>query len=265
MKEYHNKPFDDGWDPDDFIMDPGPGAGSDADLWQIEPPLDDFGSPEYAPIGLDEPYPEYEFISGLSRDLHTPDDEIRNLRQTLELDKFLARVGEMTSCQRRRIEETLLSFSVQRRANWLRWMGVKTWTGESLLLFLRFYDLWNKTPAWWECLYFSTSYGVWESHYNSAALSRDKCYDLAVLRLDHRLEKVIDESWLEDWNYLDLWKYGFNSFASFAVFRAGVHPSEDWKRFLVGDNNGHYDQELRSWQIYVEWWDDMSEWHDNLI
>ena len=266
MKEYLNNPnpLDDGWEPDDFIMDADPDDGGDVDLWQSEPSSDALGSSEYAPIGFDEPEPEGEFIGGLSRELHSPDGGIHDMRPALELDEFLACVEEMTDCQRCRIEKTLLSFSAARRANWLRWMKLKEWTGKSLLLFLQFYDLWNETPIWWECLYFSISYGVWEPHYNSAALSRDKCYDLTLLRSDHRLEKIIDEAWLEDWNYLDLSRYGFNSFASFAVFRAGVYPGEDWRRLVSDARNGRYSAEERNWRVYVEWWDDMSEWRDNL-
>lgn len=264
MKEHINNPLDGGWEPDDFVMDFGPDDGADADLWQNEPLPDDLDSSEYAPIGFDEPEPEGEFIGGLSQELHIPDGGIHNLRQTLELDEFLAYVGEMTDCQRYRIEETLLSFSAPRRANWLRWMKLKEWTGKSLLLFLQFYDLWNETPMWWEYLYFSTSSDAWELHYNSATLSREKCYNLALLRLGYRVDAIIDESWFEDWDDFGLWRHGFNSFASFAVFRAGVSPGEDWKRLVSDARNGRDDYELRNWLLYVKWWDDMSEWRDNL-
>ena len=265
MKEHLKNPFDDGWNPDDFAMDSGSDDASDIDLWQIESSPDDFGSEEYAPIGIDEPDPEEEFAGDLSRELHVPDDGIRNLPQALKLDEFLAYVGEMTDCQRYRIEETLLSFSAQRRANWLRWMQSKEWTGKSLLLFMQFHDLWNNTPMWWECVYFSASFGVWESHYNSAALTREKCYDLVFLRSDHRLEKIIDAAWLEDWDYLDLSRYGFNSFASFAVFRANVRPGEDWERLVIDARDEYRNHRWREWQIYLEWWSEMSEWRDNLI
>ena len=266
MNEYLNNPHDDGWEPDDFIMDSGPDDEADFDLWQNEPLPDGLDSSEYAPIGFgfDDPEPEGEFIGGLSRELHSPDDGIHDLLLALELDKFLAYVGEMTDCQRYRIEETLMSFSAARRANWLRWMKLKEWTGKSLLLFLRFYDLWNKTPTWWECVYFSAWSGVWEPRYSRAALSRENCYDLASLRFGYRVDAIIDESWFEDWDGFGLWKHGFNSFASFAVFRAGVSPGEDWKRLVSDARNGRDDYESRNWRLYVKWWDDMSEWRDNL-
>ena len=264
MKECPNNPLDGGWDPGDFVMDSGSDDAPDVDLWQIESSPDAFGSPEYSPFGFDEPDPEDEFAGDLSRELHSPDEGIRNLPQTLKLDEFLACVGEMTDCQRYRIEETLLSFSAQRRANWLRLMQSKDWTGKSLLLFLQFHALWNNTSEWWECVYFSASFGVWESHYNSAALTREKCYDLVFLRSDHHLEKIIDAAWLDDWNYLELSRYGFNSFASFAVFRAGVCPGEDWERLVFGARDEYCNRELRDWQVYLEWWNEMSEWRDNL-
>ena len=263
MKERSNNPLDDGWDHDDFVMDSGFDDASDVDLWQIESSPDAFGSPEYAPIGFDEPEPAGEFIRDLSQDLHPPDEGIHNLRQTLELDEFLAYVGEMTDCQRHSIEEALLRFSARRRANWLRWLKSKKWTGKTLLLFLRFHDLWNKTSEWWEYFHFSSAYGVWPNS-NPNALSREGCYILVHLRSDHRPKKIIDKSWFEDWVDLKSWRYGFNSFASFAIFRAGLSPNEDWKRLVIESRSGYYTQELRRWRIYVEWWDDMSEWHDNL-
>ena len=267
MKERSNNPLDDGWDHDDFVMDSGFDDASDVDLWQIESSPDAFGSPEYAPIGFDEPEPAGEFIRDLSQDLHPPDEGIHNLPQALELDEFLAYVGEMTDCQRHSVEEALLSFSARRRANWLRWLKSKKWTGKTLLLFLRFHNLWNKTPIWWECIYSSTSSGVREPYSNKAALTRDMCYGLVLHRLDYRLEKIIDASWLEDWNYLDKSarsRYEFNSFASFVVFRAGVPPGEGWSQLVIDSRDECYNPELERWRILVEWWDDMSEWHDNL-
>ena len=267
MKEYLNNPnpLDDGWEPDDFIMDADPDDGVDVDLWQSEPSSDALGSSEYAPIGFDEPEPEGEFIGGLSRELHVPYGGIHNLRQSLDLDEFLAYVGEMTDRRRCRIEETLLSFSAPRRANWLLWLKSKKWTGKSLILFLRFYDLWNRTPEWWERV--SVSSGVWRSYHGSgnAVMSRDRCYKLVHLRLDYRPRKIIDKSWFKDWDDFSLWRFGFDSFVSFAVFRASLSPDDDWERYFNFDShNGHYDQELSDWRIYAEWWDDMSEWRDNL-
>ena len=193
MKERPNNPLDDGWNPDDFVVDSGSDEASNIDLWQIESSPDDFGSPEYAPVGFDAPEPEDEFDGGLSQDPHPPDEGIQNLRQTLELDEFLAYVDEMTDCQRYSIEEALLNFSASKRANWLRWLKSKKWNGKTLLLFLLFHHLWNETSIWWECIYSSASSGVREPYSNNAALTREMCYDLVLLRLDYRLEKVIDE------------------------------------------------------------------------
>ena len=263
MTESPEKLHDDGWFPDDF-MELGPRDAGTPDMWTGEP--SDFGFPDDIPNGFDEPEPESEFISDLSQSLHTSDIGIANLFLTLELDGFLATVKDMTDLQRNSIEEKIGSFTARKRANWLQWMSRKEWTGKSLLLYLRFYDLWGKTPIWWEYFFFSATSGVLRPYYNPGVLSRDKCYALVHLRLEHRIENIIDESWVEDWEDSTLWGYEFDSFASFAIFRAGIPQGEDWRFYIgLGSRNGHHNQELRDWEIYLEWWDELSEWRDNLI
>ena len=252
---------DDGWDHDEF-MGFSPSDAVAPGMRTGEP--SDFGFPDDIPNGFDEPELESEFSSGISQTLHIPDSGISVISRTLELDGFLARVRDMTDVQRDSIEETLSGFTAKKRANWIQWMSRKEWTGKSLLLFLRFYDIWGKTRKWWEC--FPDTSSDLRIHYNSNVLSRDKCYALVHRRLDHRPENVIDEAWLADWEDSRLWRYGFDSFASFAVFRAGIPPGEDWRFYIgFGSRNRHRNQELRDWEIYSEWWDYMSEWRDNLI
>ncbi len=141
MNESLNILPDGGWNHDDFM-----GFNlADAvvpDMWSDEP--SDFGFLDDAPNGFDEPELETEFSDGISQSLH-PDSGVANLRQALELDNFLTCVANMTPLQRDAIEKTLSEFTVKKRANWLRWMSRKEWTGKSLLLFLRFDALWDKT------------------------------------------------------------------------------------------------------------------------
>ena len=261
MNESLNILPDDGWNHDDFAgFDPVDAVVPD--MWTDEPSV--FGFLDDAPNGFDEPELKTEFAGGISQSLH-PDSEVANLLQTLELDNFLACVTDMTPLQRDDIEKALSGFTAKKLANWLQWMNRKKWTGKSLLLFLRFYDLWVRTPIWWEHIFFSATSGDLRVHYNRSALSRDRCYALVHLRLEHPPETVIDKSWLEDWGDSRLWGCGFGSFASFAIFRASLPPGEDWRLHIdLGSRNGHHDEELRIWQIYSEWWSYLYEWRDNL-
>ena len=235
---------DDGWTPYDSMgLDPSDAVAPD--MWTGEP--SDFGFPDDIPNGFDEPELESEFAGGISQPLH-PSIEVANLPQALELDEFLANVVDLTNFRRERIVEALLSFDRRKRLNWLRWLkGKKRWTGKSLLLFLRFYDLVVRTPEW-------------QPYDEPNALSRDVCYELVNLRVDYLPRRIVHKSWQKDWEDFSLYRYEFGSFASFAIFRAGLSPDDDWEREFRS-RNGFSEHEMRERRGLVDWWDsDTPSW-----
>lgn len=229
MNESPKNSPDDGWNHDDFMGNPG---GADA--------LAALGLPEDIPDDFDELEPKTEFVGGISQPLHPP-IEVANLPQALELDEFLANVGDLTNFRRERIVEALLSFDRRKRLNQLRWLKRKKWTGKSLLLFLRFYDLVVRTPEW-------------QPYDEPNALSRDVCYELVNLRVDYLPRRIVDKSWQKDWEDFSLYRYEFGSFASFAIFRAGLSPDEDWEREFRS-RNGRSEHEMRERSGLADWWD----------
>ena len=96
---------------------------------------------------------------------------------------------------------------------------------------------------------------------------------------------MIDEKWFEDWEYYALWKYGFSSFADFALFRSALSNGDDWRRYIDGYDNDTpaeddlspvvspsgnrstidkpQQDEMPLWLSRQDWYD-ASEWHDQL-
>ena len=188
-----------------------------------------FNDSEDDPGYLDEPEPLAEYDGDLAEPLYNQDGDIANLSQKLSADEVIARIECATNDERTQISAMLSEFGSRKLSKWTPWLKGKKWTGQSLLIFLEFLDLWNENPQWWEYSVWSQWLDRWWTYSNSGVLSRDACYDLIHHRLQYEPENVIDETWLKDWDDLALWKRGFHSFASFAVFRAGLSEADDWR------------------------------------
>ena len=249
---------------------------------------------------LDEPEPFAEYNSELAEALYDADvdTEIRSI--DLRLDELISSIEDSTEIQRDQIYAMLSEFSSRRLSNWLTWLHDQEWTGQSLLLFLELYDLWAATPQWWEYSVWSQWLNRWWTYSNPGTLSRDAAYEVIHQRLHCQADEIIDQAWFRDWDDLALWRYGFSSFASFVVFRAGLSAGEDWRSYLSWESEGvdrllalhrnfhSNDSEdildswvgrIRVWEddipyrTYVDgpplWfavqdWYDAAEWHDHL-
>ena len=208
-------------------------ALSDDDDWEYDDLyLDDHDSLDYHVSNIDEPEPLAEYDSDLSETLYELDSDVSNLTLRLRVNEFIAGVEHAKDTHRNEIIEALNELSSRRLSHLLRWMEQKKWTGNSLLLFLRFRAEWDDNPDWWEYIVWNPGFDSLWRYSNPGVLSRDACYELIHSRLHCEPDEVIDESWYEDWDYLVLWKHGFPSFASFALFRAGLNDNEDWKSLL---------------------------------
>ena len=246
---------------------------------------------------MNGPEPLAEYDSDLADPLYDSDGDIDNLSVKLRLDELIASLRYSTTDEQNQISEILSELSPRKLSNSLRWLNDQDWTGASLLLFLQFRELWNETPQWWEYSTWSHWLDRWWMYSNRNVLSRDACCDLIQHRLHCQPEDVIDEVWFRDWDDFQLWKYGFFSFASFAVFRASLTEGEDWKIHLPdaafdGDRmplvlhrNSYSNDLLFSQEKYyvreddtlhrthangpplwfaVQDWYDYADWHDNL-
>ena len=180
----------------------------------------------------DEPEPLAEPDSNLSEPLYSIDYNLTEVTRKLKSGEFIASIDEVTDVQRDRVIGILESFSVAQLRSWLPWLRGKAWIGESLLLFLDFWDLWHNSPHWWEYSVWDRWVKIWWPYFNQSVLSRDKCYYLIQHRLHYQPKEVIDATWFVDWYDHSLWKHGFADFASFAVFRATLSNEEDWRNFL---------------------------------
>ena len=228
----------------------------------------------------DEPEPVAEYSGELREPLHEVDGQAVDIHSELPVDEFVAGIQGSTKRQRSEIATILLVFSRKKRANWLFWLKKKEWTGHSLLLFLQFWEIWLQSPDWWESFGYSYKHSRWWAIRSSSVLSRDDSYALIKGRLHCKPNEVIRDSWFEDWDNLMLWRYGFNSFASFVMFRAGLDDGEDWRAFLSLEEDSESliywanwkngktrvsrpRQGPPSWWVCQDWYDP-SEWHDNL-
>ncbi len=213
------------------------------DIDDLEPTEeDDWGSDDlhladqvgldYYVDNLDEPEPLAEYDSDLSETLYELDSDISNLTLRLRVDEFIAGVEHATDNHREELSEALNELGSRRLSHLLLWLKRKNWTGHSLLLFINFRAVWDDNPDWWEYIVWRSGFDTLWRYSNSGVLSRDACYELIHSRLHCNPHEVIDERWYEDWDNFVLWKRGFPSFASFALYRAGLNDCEDWWSLL---------------------------------
>ena len=217
--------------------------------------------------GWDEPEPLAEYDPGLRQ----PRLEIDNVADKgligeLRIDRWISTIDGTTAIQRERVISLLRRFDDNRLRRWLPWLGKQQWTGDSLVLFLEFRAIWDRRPRWWESNYWDVGLRCWRpaSHPGRASLSMDDSYRLVHHRLGCRPSEVIDEAWFEDWSEgweeSALWVREFLSFASFAVFRAGIEPSENWKAHLNWDNLDDTDNDDVDYE--TDWYDS-GEWYED--
>ena len=228
----------------------------------------------------DEPEPLVEFDGELQRPIYVMDDnDDDELVIELRISQWISAIYAASAIDRYLILELLKGLGRNRIRRWLPWLNKQQWTGESLLLFLRFRMRWESSPHWWECSYWDWRVRCWYPTRHRYSLTLDETYELVHRRLDCSPNEVIDETWLGDWLELALWRHGFRSFASFAVFRAGFAGGGNWQQHIewyatddLGSNetgpqwnNGYrlYRYGPPIWFAEQNWFDP-GEWHDNL-
>ena len=182
---------------------------------------------------LDEPEPITEYDSDLADSFFDSNGDIEVKELDLRLDALIADIRPATSDQLAQIRNILSGFNSARLWNWIRWIETKEWTGHTLLLFLEFREFWECNPDWWERWMWYRKIGPKTAKTDPSVLSRDATYSLLRHRLHCEPEEVIDPAWFDDWDYYSLWKHGFYSFASYAVFRAELSMVEDWRSFVT--------------------------------
>ena len=242
---------------------------------------DEFDSNATDDSDWDEPELTAEYDSELRQPLYVIEDDDPALAGELRIDQWVAvKLGAFTSTQRGEIAELLRDLNPNRLRRWLPWLGQQEWTGDSLLLFLRFRELWDSTSHWWECTFWDHRAKCWYPTRNRYSLTLNDAYDLVMSRLGFRPREVIDEAWLGDWIEMKLWQHGFLSFASFAAFRARFGRGESWMRqveWYVQDVSDSSDagtsRRANGYQLHrygpplwfaEQDWYDPSDWHDNL-
>ena len=235
---------------------------------------------EQEQLEWDEPEPLFQYDDELSRPLYLPDEYDDNvLSIALRIDQWVAGLDATNASQRYLIAELLRTLGYNRLRRWLPWLNKQQWTGEILLLFLRFRVHWESNPHLWEHSFWDRRAHCWYPTRSRYSLSLDDTYALVHRRLDHSPDTIIDETWLGDWLDLTLWQHGFHSFASFAVFRAGFTGSDSWQGHVdwyASDGTGS-DESGPMWQdgqclhrfgppiwFAEQNWYEPSEWHDNL-
>ena len=199
---------------------------------------------------------------------------------------MVASIDEIDKAQRQEITDLLLEFRPTRLRRWLSWLKEKQWTGRSLLLFLEFRAYWDEHSQLWEASFWDSRLSIWRPTWTSYNLTRDNQYDLIQYRINHTPDEIIDKAWFTEWESLALWKYGFEAFAAFALFRAGLKKNEDWQNLidryastdLANRSSKSADATIDSLTLYfdrphrpamVSWfagqdWYGPDEWHDGL-
>lgn len=181
---------------------------------------------------------EHDLISDFDPDLHQSRYETLGdsgvLTIELRIDELVASVVEATEVEHRQIFDMLASLEPEQLRSWLPRLRQKSWSGHSLLLFLKFRKIWDARREWWESTYWNPLLGVWYplwSHYN---LTLEDTYLLVQWRLHCNPANVIEETWFEEWEESQhLWQHGyFLSFAKYALSRAAYPDREQWLLYL---------------------------------
>ncbi len=273
-------------------------TSTEQDGWDIEGLLE--GNARYDEEALqdleairqfDEPEPLEVFDPDSRESLYVPDFNGTSLSRDLKIDELVASINDASDAQRRQIAEMLTGLSVGRLRTWSAWMREKAWTGYSLLMFLDFrVNYWESSPQYWESAYWYTRHDGWLwGHSSHNTLSLDATYVIVNARIHMPPDQVIDDTWLSDWEDNAMWRFGFRSFAEFAVFRSELGDHENWRAQVPWNSEvdepeaidsiaqGDYWSRPPSWDDFrilhpnerTLWfaqqdWYDQSEWHDNL-
>ena len=236
----------------------------------------------------DEPETSAEYDAKLRQPLYVIQGDDPNLIWTLQLDEWVSGLPGATNSEKIQVADLLRSLGRNRWRRWLPWLNEQMWNGDTLLRFLRFRFHWESNPHWWEYCFWDWRTGSWYPTRNRDTLRRSDAYELIQLRTEYRPWAVIDPAWLVDWLEWALWKHGFRSFASFALFRARSTLEGDWvqeldwrdedepSQFGKYDPN-QYDATIEKYPVRRQFhrrgpliwfcgqdWYDAREWHDNL-
>ena len=204
--------------------------------------LTDFDADEQWPViqcdppsDWPEPEPTTDASSELSESLYPPDDTITDISRELRIGELLARVEPMTSDQRERCRELLAMCRIGRLRRWIPWLRNRHWSGTRLQLFLEFRRHWESSAnvRWWETFRWDYLLQEWMPGYQSATMTLDHGRELVQRRAHCAVADVIDPVWFAEWDDHAVWELGVRSFASFAVFRAGIPDGEHWRRQLM--------------------------------
>ena len=182
----------------------------------------------------DEPEPVVDAVSDLSESLYPPDDSVTNLSLELKIGELLRQVKPIDEEQREECTELLRACGLGRLRYMIPWLANRTWHGEELRLFLGFREHWESKSNmhWWESFLWSEREQCWMPRYQRGTLTLDHTRELIQRRSHYTASNVIADEWLRDWNSFAPWELGVRSFASFAVFRAGVPAGDDWREYL---------------------------------
>ena len=221
MSSYEMQPPEDGRDFDDLIPTALTTDQSLADSFDD----DDFQF-------------EYDLISDFDPDLHQSRYEAPSdydaLTVELRIDELIAGVDDVAESERSQIFEMLVSLESGQLRYWLPRLWQKSWSSQSLLLFLEFKKIWDGKEEWWEATYWDRHMEVWRPVWSRYTLTLEDTYLLVQRRLHCAPGSVIEEIWFEEWEETkNLWQYGyFLSFAKFAVSRAAYQNKREWIQYL---------------------------------
>lgn len=156
-----------------------------------------------------------------------------SLHVNLEIDRLFAHTLGASEV-RESIENHLRSLRPGQLRGWLAWAHQHQWTGQLLLAFLSFWEVWKDNPLWWENSYWDYRMGCWHPIFNRGILTREAAYRLVSARVGH--DHIIDTTWHDSWVSHPDRQIAFPSFIAYALFRATDDDSyaeairgEDWE------------------------------------
>lgn len=181
-----------------------------------------------------EPDPTTDASSELSESLYPADETVTDISRELKIGELLAQIEPITEEQHTRCHQVLRACGIGRLRHWIPWLRERAWCGAKLQLFLEFRCHWESSAniRWWEIFHWDYREQDWMPSYQSGTLTLDHSRELVERRPHCDVAHVVDPTWFLEWENEAPWELGVRSFASFAVFRAGVPIGDDWREHL---------------------------------
>ena len=204
-----------------------------SNLAPIDPPRDPYYDTDFDGYLADEPEITAEYEPDLHEFLFQTSIPNRSINRSLAIDEWLASLEQLDEDTVVTITSTLLKFTNSRFAYWISWLRQQSWDEFTLVRFFAFRELYGYRKDYWQRKQFRRTIRRWQLIEDYYSLSLADSLTLIQGRIQHPVDRIIDDEWIYEWDNLDVsFLYANNClrFSEFALYRSQLSYGEDWKQ-----------------------------------